>query len=115
MTDLLSLQLATEKIAIHVIKIYPKTMALAFGNSKQEKELLIIDDLSKESTYPMAKINTNNMVTINTNYLNGVSFTILNPTTLYSADYIFGDPNPTFLGSMVEKIILQKIVQNQKN
>ena len=59
-TDLFSSWLFTEKRARWVIWKHPKTEAHAFYTVKQnEKELLIIDGLTKENTYPIAQSNTN--------------------------------------------------------
>ena len=57
-TYLFPYKLANEKIARHVITKQPKTVASTFRIAKEEL-LLVLNGLSKETTYPIAKITYN--------------------------------------------------------
>ena len=57
--DLFSYELSNEKIARRVIRKHPKSVAHAFKIAKEEeKELRILDGLSKDNVYSLSKINT---------------------------------------------------------
>ena len=56
--DLFSYQLCNEKIARRVIRKHPKSVAHAFHIAKEEKELRILDGLSKDNVYSISEINT---------------------------------------------------------
>ena len=57
--DLFSCQLSNEKIARRVIRKHPKSVANAFHIAKEEeKELRILDSLSKDNVYAIVEINT---------------------------------------------------------